>query len=1335
MRKRPSFEFGVSTYLAIALFSFATLASTHAADRVSKDSVSTNTAKMATYDKASGEHFFALSLSLDDSIAKHSPTEVILLIDTSASQVGIYRDDTFATVEAFLKTIGSDTQVKIVAGDLHAISMSQEFAAADSELVKQGIATLNKRVPLGATDLSAILQESLSKFESNSNASRTIVYIGDGTSRANLLSTEEYRDLVKTLTKERVSVNSLAIGPERDIELLATLANHTGGQVFVDSDETAPEVAGAQLAAAATATVIWPEHISFSTNIKESFPSPAPPLRTDRDSILIGTFKGSGDTSVKITGTTSGKPVVLRWTTTPAATSEDYAYFPQLVEFARVNDGLKLPTAGSVGLRESGRLLMAAAESFSQLSRQALVSGDIKAATSLAQAALNRDPGHPQALSVMKVVKAGLVKETEASVKVQQPVVQPRKGILKLNEGAYLTKRSPFQFVSRQVAVADTGVEPEGTFLEDVQERRKVMAKIVQTEVEQSLSNARDKMSSDPSSVKVGMKLLRENILRTPDLDAEMRSNLLNKIVAMIQEASRQEVIVQERDASDGAIRAIGIERIRIIEALMRDEERVRSIMEMFSALMDEGNYKEAADAANAARAIEPLNLTPHVAVFNTELVGNYHDIQAIRELRYVGVIDVLWGTEKSHVPFADEPPIVYPDSEFWEEITRRREKYNSVDLAKTGGAEEKIFNALDEPTKIQFIDTPLIEVIDYLKVLHGIEIQIDTRALDDVGLSSDTPITRNIEGISLRSALRLVLKDLDLTYMVANEVLSITTPDEADAELITKVYPVADLVMPISPQIGGGQGGQQGGQGGQGGGQGGGFGGGGQGGGGQGGGFFAVEDEKSVVKLSDTVEAPVEEKVEAVKPATTKSATAKFKLTLQAGETRLQAWERLMLTGVEIPALELRKEVRRQMQTKQYSHVVELIQLSLRSGYPQPWMYEALGLAMRLNHASDAELERALMSAIDFTSGPEHMLFVATYMARIGLDDRALKLFQEVSQLEPLRPEPYVLGLASAKRLESIEGIKWACVGALKQAWPADNISVKTDAYNTAKATIDRLVSSNKLDEAKEFNGELNKALARDCIARITWTGDADLDLLVEEPGGTICSLRNLRTVSGGVMLGDTTSSLKGTGVDGFSEVYVCPKGFTGEYRMMIRKVWGEITTGKVTVDVYTNYGSENQKHMRKQVDMGASATVVTFELSDGRRTDNLEEHQVQVAAKAHVNLGRAILAQQLNALANDSLATGEYYSEFQERDPTFNRNRRNVGFRPQITTLREGTELGAFAVISADRRYIRFTGAPQFTAIGEVHTFNFATGASTTTPPGGTPTPPVVTPPVVIP
>ena len=52
-----------------------------------------------------------------------------------------------------------------------------------------------------------------------------------------------------------------------------------------------------------------------------------------------------------------------------------------------------------------------------------------------------------------------------------------------------------------------------------------------------------------------------------------------------------------------------------------------------------------------------------------------------------------------------------------------------------------------------------------------------------------------------LRSALNLLLvDDLQLRYVVHNEVLLITSPAKAESDeyMTTKVYPVADLVLPI---------------------------------------------------------------------------------------------------------------------------------------------------------------------------------------------------------------------------------------------------------------------------------------------------------------------------------------------------------------------------------------------------------------------------------------------------------------------------------------------------------------------------------------------------------
>jgi hypothetical protein len=115
------------------------------------------------------------------------------------------------------------------------------------------------------------------------------------------------------------------------------------------------------------------------------------------------------------------------------------------------------------------------------------------------------------------------------------------------------------------------------------------------------------------------------------------------------------------------------------------------------------------------------------------------------------------------------------------------------------GAAEAAIEAALGEQTELQLAsDSPLADAIEILKGRHHIEIQLDTKALGDAGVAVDTPVAGNVnvKDVSLRSALNLILRPLNLTWTIENEVLLITTPEEAESHLITKVYDVADLVV-----------------------------------------------------------------------------------------------------------------------------------------------------------------------------------------------------------------------------------------------------------------------------------------------------------------------------------------------------------------------------------------------------------------------------------------------------------------------------------------------------------------------------------------------------------
>jgi hypothetical protein len=109
-----------------------------------------------------------------------------------------------------------------------------------------------------------------------------------------------------------------------------------------------------------------------------------------------------------------------------------------------------------------------------------------------------------------------------------------------------------------------------------------------------------------------------------------------------------------------------------------------------------------------------------------------------------------------------------------------------------------KIKQALAGPLNssgLNFVDVPLKEVANFLQDEYGIPAQLDTAALDESGLGADEPVTIKLHNVSLQSALRLMLTQLGLTSMIRNEVLMITSPEEAEAHLETCVYDVRQLV------------------------------------------------------------------------------------------------------------------------------------------------------------------------------------------------------------------------------------------------------------------------------------------------------------------------------------------------------------------------------------------------------------------------------------------------------------------------------------------------------------------------------------------------------------
>jgi len=110
--------------------------------------------------------------------------------------------------------------------------------------------------------------------------------------------------------------------------------------------------------------------------------------------------------------------------------------------------------------------------------------------------------------------------------------------------------------------------------------------------------------------------------------------------------------------------------------------------------------------------------------------------------------------------------------------------------------AAERIQAALAKPTTFEFHETPFKDAVDFLRQLHGIHIEFSSKALEEAGISTEAPIRRTLKDIPLRSALNLLLSELGASYSVENDVLLITSAEDARRRSSPAVYDVAGLLM-----------------------------------------------------------------------------------------------------------------------------------------------------------------------------------------------------------------------------------------------------------------------------------------------------------------------------------------------------------------------------------------------------------------------------------------------------------------------------------------------------------------------------------------------------------
>ncbi|MEZ6055377.1 MAG: hypothetical protein R3C01_01610 [Planctomycetaceae bacterium] len=747
--------------------------------------------KVHSHRAADGLEYAAISMSVDGIEQVARPHDHVVLFDTSASQVGEHREQGLSVLRAFLKGLPSTDRVSLFAVDLRCAPMTEGFVAPSTAL-SVGVENLEDRFPAGATDMLGALRHAQSLF--TADRSKSVVYIGDGMGSATAVRVADYEDLYVSLRKDQIPVHGFAVGANLNLESLGTLAHQTGGRVFIDSyrqdKQWSTERLGTELAKATQAQVLYLDSLETSADLLPKSPLP---FRSDRPTIYLG----RGDTSgAKIQCQAGSEKLTWELPTTAQTAGNTYLY--HMWQYANVGQGQINPLAGN-------EMLAAAQQSFEDritvLEEQgqiALVKGQANAAAEIGFQIRELDPANVRAKGLIDAPNRPQVLLVQAEEPAEPGVVDPDPAA------------SPLE--GRATA-------QEQDLIAQERNRRAAREQQMQLRLDDAKQAALQVLRVDPAQAVGLLDELRIALKSATDIGADARERMLRDLSSFRNHIAGQAQIQQGRVESQAQRERLAEATQELIEHTTLLDQRMEQLVDRVRSLIvefHEGNDDAAEAAEEVGRMVSSLRPGNPLGMATTtlsEAAGQLRQAERLRALRGDRFLATLHQVELSHVPFPDEPPVLYPSPAVWQALTERRRKWKSVDLKKNNPNEQRIYDMLDTTVDIEFIGTTLSAALQHLADTYQIPIVPHRTELEELGVDVESEtVDLVISGITLRSALKLILQPFEATYIIEDEVMKITSSDYALTALQTRVYPVADLVIPIFP-IGGGFGGGLGGQ------------------------------------------------------------------------------------------------------------------------------------------------------------------------------------------------------------------------------------------------------------------------------------------------------------------------------------------------------------------------------------------------------------------------------------------------------------------------------------------------------------------------------------------
>jgi hypothetical protein len=324
--------------------------------------------------------------------------------------------------------------------------------------------------------------------------------------------------------------------------------------------------------------------------------------------------------------------------------------------------------------------------------------------------------------------------------------------------------------------------------LDRVKAANEIAAQKMEAEVKDALVEAQKLAGSDPAKALERLRKTLGNLQADRALTAARRDLLTRQIQDRIKTAEVEAERFARRQAEKNDKLIVQDQKSKEIAERNAETERVSKTLDYINALQKEGKNGEATKVAEELFKRHPNLAAPQVVGRTSTILDQVATLRSMKGDGDGRRLAALTNVERSALhPGSD---MEFPKD--WAQKVKIRQPINQSYLT---AKDKEILKALSTPMSVDFKDTSFNDAIQYLSDKMGQPILLDKQSLADAGVSSETLVTLQVKGLTGRTALRKILGDLGLAYIIKGEAIQVVTEKVAKETLVTRTYFLGSLL------------------------------------------------------------------------------------------------------------------------------------------------------------------------------------------------------------------------------------------------------------------------------------------------------------------------------------------------------------------------------------------------------------------------------------------------------------------------------------------------------------------------------------------------------------